>query len=259
MNIWGEPEAEIHSKILYAKWNAARIIKAIKEGNDPNESNPRPKPAVPEDNLPSLEPHNPDVQKMGVQPVKPWQASVEEDPNERYEVEPAQYNDAPPNPWAQHPVHPLSNVRLATSHEQAEGGYFPEVPITNITAETQSSKLPTGPPEPPEDTIGLQRRVPSRTPTSFLSKSSDELPAPPQNMYGPPHVPQQPIYRETPSPMFPAPTPIKPPRQQTYVIDDVAMAKAQKHARWAISALNFEDVNTAVQELQEALRTLGAS
>ena len=34
--------------------------------------------------------------------------------------------------------------------------------------------------------------------------------------------------------------------------------KAQKHARWAISALNFEDVKTAVKELQSALESLGA-
>jgi vacuolar protein sorting-associated protein VTA1 len=40
--------------------------------------------------------------------------------------------------------------------------------------------------------------------------------------------------------------------------DDAAIAKAQKHARWAISALNFEDAETAVRELRNALKTLGA-
>lgn len=34
--------------------------------------------------------------------------------------------------------------------------------------------------------------------------------------------------------------------------------KAQKHARWAISALTFEDVPTAIEELRSALETLGA-
>lgn len=43
------------------------------------------------------------------------------------------------------------------------------------------------------------------------------------------------------------------------VVDEEAMAKAQKHARWAISALNFEDVNTAIKELRGALETLGAN
>jgi vacuolar protein sorting-associated protein VTA1 len=40
-------------------------------------------------------------------------------------------------------------------------------------------------------------------------------------------------------------------------VDDQAMMKAQKHARWAISALNFEDVPTAIRELREALAELG--
>ena len=41
------------------------------------------------------------------------------------------------------------------------------------------------------------------------------------------------------------------------VVDDTAMLSAQKHARWAISALNFEDVPTAVRELRAALKDLG--
>lgn len=40
--------------------------------------------------------------------------------------------------------------------------------------------------------------------------------------------------------------------------DEESMMKAQKHARWAISALNFEDVPTAIKEFQLALQTLGA-
>ena len=36
------------------------------------------------------------------------------------------------------------------------------------------------------------------------------------------------------------------------------MVGAQKHAKWAISALNFEDVPTAVRELRKALELLGA-
>jgi vacuolar protein sorting-associated protein VTA1 len=37
------------------------------------------------------------------------------------------------------------------------------------------------------------------------------------------------------------------------------MAVAAKHAKWAISALNFEDVDTAVKQLRLALETLGAN
>ena len=41
--------------------------------------------------------------------------------------------------------------------------------------------------------------------------------------------------------------------------DDDSIMAAQKHAKWAISALNFEDVDTAVKELRIALEALGAS
>lgn len=41
-------------------------------------------------------------------------------------------------------------------------------------------------------------------------------------------------------------------------VDDASIAKAEKHAKWAISALNFDDVPTAVKELRNALETLGA-
>ncbi|KAL8959912.1 MAG: hypothetical protein Q9193_003302 [Seirophora villosa] len=60
-----------------------------------------------------------------------------------------------------------------------------------------------------------------------------------------------------------APTPSSLPVQQSQAshvaVDEEALAKAQKHARWAISALNFEDVNTAIKELRGALETLGAN
>ena len=47
--------------------------------------------------------------------------------------------------------------------------------------------------------------------------------------------------------------------KSNYVADEEAVIKAQKHARWAISALNFEDVNTAVKELRGALEALGGT
>ena len=40
--------------------------------------------------------------------------------------------------------------------------------------------------------------------------------------------------------------------------DDQTIAQAQKHARWAVSALTFDDVNTAVRELKNSLKALGA-
>jgi len=40
--------------------------------------------------------------------------------------------------------------------------------------------------------------------------------------------------------------------------DDESVAQAENHARWAVSALAFNDVKTAVKELRIALESLGA-
>ena len=68
--------------------------------------------------------------------------------------------------------------------------------------------------------------------------------------------------KQAPPPRQTAPPPlVSPPisSQANYMTDEEAVLKAQKHARWAISALNFEDANTAVRELKAALEALGAS
>ena len=68
--------------------------------------------------------------------------------------------------------------------------------------------------------------------------------------------------RQAPPSWQMAATPSAPPPvsgQANYLTDEEAILKAQKHARWAISALNFEDTNTAVKELKGALEALGAS
>ena len=73
---------------------------------------------------------------------------------------------------------------------------------------------------------------------------------PPPAVQQPPNVVQGGHYR----PKVPEPT----NTQTNHVADEEAVLRAQKHARWAISALNFEDVNTAVKELRGALEALGA-
>lgn len=149
------------------------------------------------------------------------------------------------------------------------GGYFPEVPT--FTSDTRPPTLPTA---PPDESMTSDLPDPSTLPPPTLPPptfgSSDTFSnAPPSNYIQPPPSAPQDFYRQqapTPPPQVPqynpAPiaTPVRAPvsRQQAVIVDDVAIAKAQKHAKWAISALNFEDTNTAIDQLREALKTLGA-
>lgn len=284
-------------------------MKALKEGKDPNESNPKPEPA-PEEDLPELDPNDPEVQALGEAP-KPRQASVEEVQDEQDRVEQrlarqssidqslhpsaqvsAQGSPAPgrfePYPRDGFPysaveddnVSPLDATPPNGRNGSVGGGYFPEVPT--FTSAPSEIHHPTAPPGDSLD-LGLPEQ-PTFAPGSKALQDFKSFPPPspndpsippPQDFYKPappPPVvhyapPPQPHYQPPPQAYIsPPPAPILQHAQpQTLLknnqlnVDDVAIAKAQKHARWAISALNFEDAETAVRELRDALKTLGAS
>jgi len=104
-------------------------------------------------------------------------------------------------------------------------------------------------------------KYPSALPPASTASSHTQPSATPRNLS------QTPVQPPRPTPAAPArhasPTRnIASPSissQTNYAVDEEAILKAQKHARWAISALNFEDVSTAVKELRGALESLGAS
>lgn len=133
----------------------------------------------------------------------------------------------PPGP-SHHPVSPLAPPSAPSNHDIQNSGYFPEVS-----------------PEP--------------TPSS---QESSATPAPPPVSSYPSH----PASRQVPAAIVPLATPavvstpsvIATTSNGSDVVDDAAVALAQKHARWAISALNFEDSKTAISELRLALQALGA-
>ncbi len=118
----------------------------------------------------------------------------------------------------------------------------------------------------------LSQGSPSQS--SQIPPFQPQVPPPPQPFQPPQlrqtHGPVPPVPHAQPyqAPVA-APSPIYPPARQAMasyapppqniVVDEESIMKAQKHARWAISALNFEDVPTAIRELKGALANLGAS
>ncbi|KAI1384233.1 DUF605-domain-containing protein [Hypoxylon trugodes] len=306
VNIWGAPDAETQDKIKYAKWNAARILKAIKEGKDPNESNPKQEEAKEEEAAPALDPNDPEVQMLGAAQPKP--ASVEDVPDEdgrlhpqstgTYQTFPAPVSapTSPPAPSVPVPdqVSPIIPPNPPTGEP---GSYFPDAPSASDTLDLPSTTSMPPPGPTTYDSSGATPLIPS--------PSSHDPAIPPSAPFSPPNVstPPQDFYRSQPTPpVIPQsqqriPPPQAPPASQnyysqptqpvipraasvipaqqyggnssggnggsapananTYNTDDMAMVQAQKHAKWAISALNFEDVPTAVKELQAALESLG--
>ena len=212
-------------KIKFAKWNAARILKAIREGRDPNESNPK---VEPED---TLDPGDPEVQQItGV--------TVEDVPDAGEGYFPAGAPFAP-SPMSQSPgagaaAQPAPEVSPVASPQ------VPRQPSPQIT-----TKLPSQFAPPPPEPTGQTATPPPAT--------EDHIPPPTHHL--PPVTDNLPL-QASPAPVPPASGAERLPAPAA-AVSHKGMEQAQKHAKWAISALNFEDVPTAIQELRNALATLG--
>ncbi|EXF84520.1 hypothetical protein CFIO01_09648 [Colletotrichum fioriniae PJ7] len=268
-NIWGPVDEETLKKVKYAKWNAARILKALKEGKDPNESNPKQEEPAAEEVLPALDPNDPDVQGL----TSPKPASVEDDPETEFykkasapaetatttepsEPEPVQSSvlDLPSVPSANDLNPPVPQTQgyfdppeqFPPSPLSQTGVNDPSAPANALSAPSPYAASSTGPSISPANAASPWQ--PPQIPPSNVTKSPP--PPAPQQFKPPPIVPQSraPVAAGSHNSWAPSSAPS----------DDMDLPKAQKHAKWAISALNFEDVPTAVKELRNALAALGA-
>lgn len=360
VHLWGTPDAEIQQKVRYAKWNAARILKAIKEGKDPNESNPK-QPSAAED---TVAVSTPDLISAGdttgtqgaPPPTRPPPATVEDAPEDGYGGHSLPIPPRPPvtipqgSPTAGPNSDQVSPL-LPQDYSPGHPGYFPDQsgqphpdpptpplelpprdpfalpstvdmppPIPSPSSHNPSAPRPpvhvSHPPPPSAPSVGDMFNPanfydPSTARSDLANSSTTSSPKPPpvhRPAFGAPppssaaqhqppaqawsyghhdhqadagpgmgsasHYTQHP---STPAAAARATGPASPaPRYATssaaiqdlantpraahpFTHDEVKMSEAQKHARWAISALNFEDVPTAVRELRKALEMLGAS
>lgn len=324
LTLWKkDPEPEIKSKQKFAKYHAARILKAFRSGEDPNLTNPvHEPPAVTSPTL--LDPNDPDVQNLDQNaanaPLRnPYQSYVESAPETTAQpspaisapkVSPPVLPTAPTDYNSHRDVSPISQP--ATSRKGSVvsegGGYFPRVDVPTFTADNAAPSLPTAPSiedEPmggnPFDPSSLASSLPTGpqapqapqvpSPQDFYQQSTSPAPAGQTQFQAPPPA----SYQPSPNPYATPPPQVQPPAfqpaQQTQVhgsfapqnphhapppqqyaqptqplshqgpfkTDEEAQMAAAKHAKWAISALNFEDVNTAVKELRLALQSLGAN
>ncbi|KAK3936091.1 vacuolar protein sorting-associated protein vts1 [Diplogelasinospora grovesii] len=296
VNIWGQADQETQQKIKYAKWNAARIAKAIKEGRDPNESNPKHEEPPQQ---PALDPNDPDVQMLGSAPsgssARPVTIEDVPDADLRRDAAGVSLPHSPASAAPSDGELKLPGVPTEIGRPAAQPGYFdnqsmpsPVSPPVQDPVNFQPSgpELPSAPanwppPQPSQPTSGMppppqhswQRPSPSVPPPAWSWPQSSQQqqtpfqPAPPPTFTTSP--PPTAAVASAPSSYYTSIAPTahtatgyNPAKQPTgngnVTVDEAAIALAQKHAKWAISALNFEDVNTAVRELHKALEVLGA-
>jgi vacuolar protein sorting-associated protein VTA1 len=154
---------------------------------------------------------------------------------------------------------------MLLAHQADDVPMAPEAPLAPVAPHDpplvdvgQGRDDPTsigGPPLTPSPTTRTQR---SPSPTLFIAPSS---PPPSTTSYLPGHpYPSAPPLPPPPSaPYAPIPPPPPPSLPETSAPPDLTpgqITKAQKHCRFAISALDYEDVTQARKELHAALTIL---
>ncbi|KAB8074679.1 Vta1 like-domain-containing protein [Aspergillus leporis] len=281
--IWNPLEPETAAKVKFAKYHAVRIAKAIRAGEDPNESNPVIKEGneLEGDDL-EVKSNDPEVQAIvGSLAAQERQPSVEDVPDES--THPSELSPIlPPPPTgfaegrsASHDAARSPTQDMDIDTEQGPSLNLPSAPATLTSSSTSVPNLPDTPTgigahQPSGVSDAFQSFPPPSTmPPSSPPAASDD----PGSFYSQhgatPHQPARsppvtapvvprlaPQSAHTPTPIVPAGSSSSYGNSQA--VDDQAIALAQKHARWAVSALTFDDVNTAIKELRSSLKCLGA-
>lgn len=217
-------------KIKYAKWKAADIIKAIREGRAPV-----PGPPGGEDSQAEgldMPPHESEVPGTGGIDV-------------------------------------TSNIPPTTGQDNIDSSQpfitqFPSPP-SNFTAAIPPSSPNQDILPPPAGFIGSPNRPPSPPLTGSNSFSQPtqatnigDVNLPPHNLSSVPPPGVSPVLpRVTRTPPQPARTEYSPAVPSQHLPGPGEIAQAQKHAKFAISALTYDDIKTARENLLKALDTIG--
>ncbi|KAK0565598.1 hypothetical protein OC861_003692 [Tilletia horrida] len=283
LNVFGPLEAETAEKQKYAKWRAAEVSKAIKEGRVPE---PVGSPTVDLPLLPDPLDNDPAAASVpsipstpGVLPGPPSNApgTVLPSAPPLPPVSPTTFTASlQPPPPSQSPALPHSRGPLPQPPSRPTsmilGPHQPSASPTSSSPHPPPAGLPNSGPAPPP----LPPSSPSPFPYHYQTSQSSILPQPPAN--GP--LPQPPSHIQTqnsaalhspslfsgtgtsshtslpPSAPVPAAAP-PPPHSVSGALPDSLTpsqtSKAQKLAKWAVSSLDYDDLATAAKHLREAL------
>lgn len=260
LSIWEPLEPEIAAKSKFAKFHALRIARAFKAGEDPNATNPVvEEPPVPDVSMSDdIEAELRNLENDAGVYKAPTVEAVPDDgqPSRSGSGLHGEPMAPPPLPTStsvqqSSDVSPIEHAEAGNSSRAPSvgGGYFPEVPDA-LSNNASAPVLPSS----PADFYNNMQPPPIVPPSQPLGTRLEERPSAPtpHQMTAPPAATST-----LQSPAIPAVG--SGPPAGGYNTDDDAIMAAQKHAKWAISALNFEDVETAVKELRIALHSLGAS
>ena len=195
LGAFGDIDADTVTKIRYAKWKAADIAKALREGR---------KPA----------------------PGAPGEADTMLIPAPEHDDVAPKNGEVAPNGDAQEAERPCPSTTLDADTDAAHPA---ELSLPSV---------------PRNEARGIA--------TQPLSETAH--PAAPLAQTSPAPAPSAPVVTDTPPPKS-APQPTAPPSSRP-PLDFKTVAHVQKLSRWASSALDYDDLDTAKRHLREALAAL---
>lgn len=222
-------------KIRYAKYHASRIIKAFKTGEDPNLYDP---PVVENEEEQVNDLMN--KASLEAQDEAPTESTADPDASQPFDLPSAASHD---------PTGAPLDLPSAAAHDPNEEPF--RLP-------SAASHHPDAAPSP--FGTGNLPSAPSFTPDITRSTSS---PSPPPTKFSPPPAAPRAAASRAPPPLqTSAPAShghhLTKQEVQTIMDETEVISTAQKHAKFAISALNYEDMSTAIRELTAALDLLKA-
>lgn len=215
----GEPkntvDKDIAEKIKYSKFQAARIAKAIKNGENPNDYTPP-------------------------QPTKTEQEEI--DDLLAGAVESAKLDDEESDPSA---------ASSAPNFTNSQGG-FPDFIDDGVAPSTNTSSPPHAASPPASSFDNYFVSVPTVAPRAPPSPIAPSAPSQPTYSYSPP-PPTAPVVA---SPPPEAHHHLNKQQVQSILDESELISVVQKHCKFAISALTYEDMKTAMKELSTAMDLL---
>jgi vacuolar protein sorting-associated protein VTA1 len=310
LKVFGDIDSEVEEKIKYAKWRAADIVKAIRDGRQPapppGANNNKTDQDLIDPSLTGFDntaasahvfspatsstfPVNSQspVQQQQQPPQQPAQGGAPAFPTISNFPSPplghsastnnndnniSNYNNntgfngsidggGMNNNWTQSGVSPNLNqgqipynhnpAGSPPVHQQPQQPQFPASNYSNTNINNIQPTLPVSPTPPASQYSPYQPPAPTPAPA----------PAPVSNPYTP--QPQQPFggYKSPSAPYQQQPAAHSPyvPAAPAMVLDPAVSTQIQKHCKWTVSALTYDDIPTAIDNLEKALALLRVS
>lgn len=241
--VWSPLSGETQEKIKFSKFQAARILRAIKAGEDPNELY-----AIPDDEPTDLNPDQEEREVNDDQVVDDKPGSVKSEGANKDEQEQLPRNGS---------EEVNSSTGASASQDNVADAFselnLPEAPKVNPESDISLPQAPRANPKNDYELPKAPQVAPEIDPEKDLSP-----PVQPAKPEGAPKIPHKtPVgNRNTASNSIPQSNPTSKLSSAEIMALTKSTGNAQKHAKYAISALNYDDVNTAIGELEKAIEIL---